>query len=66
MFYRKDKPAEGNIDMHGMGIEEIKNISSGVRINYITGVIQSEDSLRFKRMIFRITRGNAWTDFADI
>lgn len=30
------------------------------------GVIDKEEEVRFKRMIFRITKGNAWVHTADI
>ena len=34
--------------------------------NNIIGTIESEDAERFRRMIFRITKGNAWTDFKEM
>eukprot|EP00824_Muranothrix_gubernata_P005823 TRINITY_DN175_c0_g1_i1.p1 TRINITY_DN175_c0_g1~~TRINITY_DN175_c0_g1_i1.p1 ORF type:complete len:838 (+),score=142.13 TRINITY_DN175_c0_g1_i1:2-2515(+) len=37
-----------------------------IAFNYIAGVINSEDQIRFKRMIFRATRGNAVTVFEDM
>lgn len=30
------------------------------------GVIDKEEEVRFKRMIFRITKGNAWVEIQDI
>jgi V-type H+-transporting ATPase subunit a len=30
------------------------------------GVIDKEEEVRFKRMIFRITKGNAWVELQDI
>lgn len=32
----------------------------------MAGVINTEDLLRFKRMIFRATRSNSWTSTSDI
>lgn len=29
-------------------------------MNHITGVIDELDSIRFKRMVFRVTRGNSY------
>jgi V-type H+-transporting ATPase subunit a len=29
-------------------------------------VIDKEEEVRFKRMIFRITKGNAWVELQDI
>jgi len=38
----------------------------GIGLNYMAGVIDTNDLLRFKRMVFRATRGNSWTSSADI
>lgn len=35
-------------------------------MNHITGVIDKSDANRFKRMVFRVTKGNVWTDILDI
>lgn len=35
-------------------------------MNHITGVIDKCDANRFKRMVFRVTKGNCWTDILDI
>ena len=32
----------------------------------MAGVINTEDSLRFKRILFRVTRNMAWTTLVDI
>ncbi len=39
--------------------------SKGSRLNYLAGTIEFSDEMRFKRMIFRITKGNSWTFFGD-
>lgn len=36
------------------------------KLNFITGVINKEDELRFKRMIFRISKGNCYTTIEDM
>ena len=37
-----------------------------MRFSFITGVIATEESLRFERMVFRTTRGNCYVRFATI
>jgi len=37
-----------------------------IRFTYLAGVINKEDSLRFKRILFRMTRGMVWTTLMDI
>lgn len=36
-------------------------IGSSINLNYITGVILSEDANRFEKMIFRISKGKVIT-----
>lgn len=38
----------------------------GSRLNYLAGILDREESQRFKRMVFRITKGNSWTYFEDV
>jgi len=38
----------------------------GISMNHLIGVIDEVDSNRFKRMIFRVTKGNVWTDIIPI
>ena len=38
---------------------EIPN-SDKIKINYIAGVINEEDGLRFKRILFRVSKGNIY------
>lgn len=35
-------------------------------MNHLIGVIDESDSNRFKRMVFRVTKGNVWTDIIPI
>jgi V-type H+-transporting ATPase subunit a len=37
-----------------------------MRFSFITGVIATEESVRFERMVFRTTRGNVYVRFAPI
>ena len=37
-----------------------------ISIRYMAGTIQKEDELKFKRMIFRATRGRALSYFRDL
>lgn len=37
-----------------------------IGLSYMAGVIETNDLLRFKRMIFRATRGNCWLTSHDI
>lgn len=53
----------------GAGPEESKvdYVSNrDVRFNYLAGVIATEDKERFRRILFRVTRGMAWTALEDI
>ena len=38
----------------------------GTSLNYLAGVIGKEESDKFKRLIFRITKGNSWIYMSDI
>jgi len=40
--------------------------SENIKFTYLAGVINKEDSLRFKRILFRVTRGMTWTTLMDI
>jgi len=40
--------------------------TENIRFTYLAGVINKEDSLRFKRILFRVTRGMTWTTLMDI
>jgi hypothetical protein len=37
-----------------------------IKINCIAGVINKSDANRFNRMVFRVSKGNVYTDFIDI
>jgi hypothetical protein len=37
-----------------------------VSLGYLAGTIQKEEQLRFAKIIFRATRGNALTEFGSI
>jgi len=42
------------------------SLRGNIRFSYLAGVINREDSLRFKKILFRVTRGMAWTALMDI
>ena len=48
-------------DIYGLSLDDI--LSSGVKISHIAGTIKSEDLMRFRRMVFRVSKGNALIDF---
>ena len=37
-----------------------------MKLNYISGVMNKEDGLRFKRLIFRISKGYVWSTLIDL
>ncbi len=37
-----------------------------VKFNQMAGIIDKEDEQRFKRIVFRVTKGNAWLNVEDI
>jgi len=43
-----------------------QNIRGDIRFTYLAGVINREDSLRFRKILFRITRGMTYTALIDI
>lgn len=57
--------AGGDIDIHGANIEEIR-MNTSSNLNKMCGIINSEDSERFQKMIFRITKGNCWVSVRAI
>jgi len=40
-------------------------MSSAYGLNFMAGVIDSEDKARFVRMVFRATKGNIWTTYQE-
>ncbi|CAK75560.1 unnamed protein product (macronuclear) [Paramecium tetraurelia] len=58
--------AEGYVNLQGKELDDIKILQGSVKFNYLVGVINKEDQIRFKRIIFRITKGNAWMNTMDI
>lgn len=49
-------------DIKPFSISEVGDM----KLNYITGVINQEDGLRFKRIIFRISKGYVWSMLMDM
>lgn len=58
--------AEGEVKGSTENLEEASQFQSGVRLSYLAGSIDSSEAPRFKRMVFRISRGNTWTILKDI
>jgi hypothetical protein len=56
--------SHNNINSSQIGIELEEGFRSD--LNFIAGVIKSEDDLRMKRMIFRVSRGRAIPTFFDL
>jgi V-type H+-transporting ATPase subunit a len=42
------------------------DMMSGIKVNYIVGTINTVDTDRFRRMIFRVSKGNAWVNLKNI
>ena len=40
--------------------------SAGIKVNYIVGTINTSESDRFRRMIFRVSKGNAVVNLKHI
>jgi V-type H+-transporting ATPase subunit a len=45
---------------------ELQSPQLSVRFNQLVGVIKKEDEVRFKRIVFRVTKGNIWINMVDI
>jgi len=64
-FGNRDRDMQNELSLRNpMGLE----IEDGFRsdLNFIAGIIKSEDDLRMKRMIFRVSRGRAIPTFFDL
>ncbi|EGR27623.1 v-type ATPase 116kda subunit family protein, putative [Ichthyophthirius multifiliis] len=64
----KNKSYENYLDMENINIQnfqQIKNNQVEFKLNYIIGTIDIQDTLKFKKLIFRLTKGNNWTDFIN-
>lgn len=61
--YRAQNAAEG-LGNDEAGIDYV--VSRDIKFNYLAGVIDKADSQRFKRIVFRVTRGMTWTTLLDI
>lgn len=51
-------------DQESSGGLDANSASSG--LSYLAGTIDSEDAMRFFKVIFRTTKGNNWTYVQDI
>lgn len=50
-----------NQDIESFDLQSLK-----YKLNYYSGIIKTEESERFKRILFRISKGNAWTHVIPI
>ena len=66
ILYSKGHEANTDVDIRGKRIDEVKGLGANLRFNQVVGVINKEDEQRFKRMIFRVTKGNVWMTILDI
>lgn len=46
--------------------ERVGGGDTGIRFSYLAGVLPQSEQMRFERMVFRATRGNAFLRFAEI
>lgn len=53
-------------DQEGEESEEDPLQGGNVSINYLAGVIDQSSALKFKRLLYRITRGTVWTIVTNI
>lgn len=63
-YYSKSKNIASN--PLNKELEQNKPDLVSYQLNYLVGVINSTDSLRFKRIIFRATKGNSWIIISNI
>lgn len=47
-------------------VENVMENKAGMKFSFIAGLIPKEDKVRFKKLIFRRTRGNAMTVLHDL
>jgi len=73
-FFMTDAPRLASSERRGSRSAERTGLLDSVgtrpdldmRFSFITGVIATEESVRFERMVFRTTRGNCYVRFASI
>mmetsp|Transcript_18523 Transcript_18523/g.45893 ORF Transcript_18523/g.45893 Transcript_18523/m.45893 type:complete len:894 (+) Transcript_18523:181-2862(+) len=73
-FFMTDAPRLASSERRGGRSAERNSLLDNVdprpdldmRFSFITGVISTEESVRFERMVFRTTRGNCYVRFAPI
>ncbi|KAL4453720.1 hypothetical protein ABPG74_009616 [Tetrahymena malaccensis] len=54
--------SDDRIDIHGKGLEELR---TDFNLNKISGIIDTSDTIRFQKVIFRITKGNCFIAFKE-
>ena len=75
IFSKLQKNNDKNNDRTPGEIVELENDNKSINLldensfiesNFISGVIKAEDDFKFKRMIFRVSRGRAFPSFFDL
>ena len=65
-YASQDLAASGSFQREEEAKNNLSRNQDNIRFTYLAGVIDKEDSLRFKRILFRVTRGMVWTTLIDI
>jgi len=72
-FFMADAPRLLNSERRRNPVANLSNLLEAetrpdldMRFSFLTGVISTEESVRFERMVFRTTRGNCYVRFAAI
>lgn len=60
--WKKNPVVNVEIEMNQIRPIELNNVS----LNYILGILSKDDILRFKRLIFRVTKGNVYSIIEEI
>jgi V-type H+-transporting ATPase subunit a len=65
-LFRKSNAQNIDVDLRGKDLDDVRGLSAAVKFNQAVGVINKEEEGRFQRMLFRVTKGNAWITLMDI
>ena len=57
---------EGSLNILPTNVEKVIEDKTGMAFSYIAGLIPKEECFRFKRLLFRRTRGNVVTVLHDL
>jgi hypothetical protein len=62
----KSKEVLGSSVYGKMNNASDESTSKAFALNYLVGVVDRTEALRFKRMVFRTTKGNSWVSTSNI